>query len=72
MDDMRTAAVTRIENQRERRISRVVAARRRLDRAPFPTQLSGERQRAGGRVWVNGVEVGGTDARHSPLALSYD
>ena len=69
MKNVRTAAVTSIE---DRRISRAVAARRQLNRAPFPTMRDGERQRVGGRVWVNGVEVGGTDPRHSPLALSYD
>ncbi|MDQ3935969.1 MAG: hypothetical protein M3340_15215 [Actinomycetota bacterium] len=62
----RTAAVT---DMRERRVSRAVAARRRLDRAPFPDR---RRPRAGGRVWVNGVEVGGTDARHATVALGYD
>ena len=72
MSDMRRAAVTKIEDGRGKRISRAMAARRRLDRAPFPTTQGGERQRAGGRAWLNGVEVGGTDPRHSPLALSYD
>jgi hypothetical protein len=59
-------AVTDLKARRSRRVSRAVAARRRLDRAPFPAR------RAGGRVWVNGVEVGGTDPRHAPLALAYD
>ena len=69
MDDMRRrAAVTEIHEQRERRVSRAVAARRRLDRAPFPARA----RRAGGRVWVNGVEMGGTDPRHSTLAAAYD
>ena len=72
MNDMRTAAVTKIEARRERRISRAVEARRQLNRAPFPTRRGGERERTGGRVWVNGVELGGTDPRHAPLALSYD
>lgn len=69
MDDMdRRAAVTEIGRQRDRRVTRARAARRHLERA----DRSGREQRAGGRVWVNGVELGGTDARHSPLALAYD
>ena len=79
MDDMRgNAAVTELQDRRGRRVSRAMAARRRLDRAPFPRRAGGERSRfaraprAGGRVWVNGIEMGGTDPRHSPLALSYD
>jgi hypothetical protein len=73
MGDMRRAAVTKIEDGRDRRVSRAMAARRRLDSAPFPRRVDGgERRRAGGRVWVNGVEVGGTDPRHSTLALPYD
>jgi hypothetical protein len=55
---------------RRRTVARAVAARRRLDRAPFPRAR--ERGRAGGRAWVNGVELGGTDPRHAPLALTYD
>jgi hypothetical protein len=73
MDDVNgRTAITEIEDRRTRRISRAVAARRRLNRAPFPARRGGERSRAGGRVWVNGVEVGGTDPRHGSLALSYD
>jgi hypothetical protein len=72
MDDVRTDAVTELPDRRSRRVSRAMAARRRLDRAPFPARRGDERSRAGGRVWVNGIEMGGTDPRHSPLALSYD
>jgi hypothetical protein len=72
MDDVNRAAIKTIDEQRSRRVSRAVAARRRLNRAPFPTRRGGERSRAGGRVWVNGIEVGGTDPRHAPLALPYD
>jgi hypothetical protein len=73
MGRVRRAAVTRIEDGRGRRASRAVAARRQLDRAPFPTRPGDDgRPRAGGRVWLNGVEVGGTDPRHAPLAASYD
>ena len=53
-------------------MSRAVAARRALDRAPFPERERREGRRSGGRAWLNGVEVGGTDPRHAPLALSYD
>jgi hypothetical protein len=80
MDDVNTPAVTELHEERSRRVSRAVAARRRLNRAPFPARRGGERSRAGdddpsragGRLWVNGIEMGGTDPRHSPLALSYD
>jgi hypothetical protein len=72
MDDVNRRAMTALEERRSRRISRAVAARRRLDRAPFPARRGGERHRAGGRAWVNGIEIGGTDPRHAPLALSYD
>ena len=65
MSDVRRTAVTELS---ERRVSRAVAARRRLDRAPFPVRD----RRAGGRAWVNGVEVGGTDPRHSTLAAAHD
>lgn len=71
MTDMRPAAVTRIEDGRERRISKAVSARRRFDRAPFPARHDPD-PRTGGRAWVNGAELGGTDPRHAPLALSHD
>ncbi len=68
MDGMkRRAAVTDIGRQRNERITRARAARRRLERAD-----SARGSRTGGRVWVNGVEMGGTDPRHSTLALAYD
>jgi len=66
MKRMNRPAVTDLKDRRTRRLSHAVEARRRLDRAPFPAR------RAGGRVWVNGVEMGGTDPRHSSLALAYD
>lgn len=47
---------------RQRTLSRVVQARRRLE-AP---------QRDGGRAWINGREVGGPDARFRHLGQSYD
>jgi hypothetical protein len=55
-------------DDRARRVSRAAAARRRLD-------SHGERRsraRAGGRLWVNGRELGGTDPRHAHLALTFD
>jgi hypothetical protein len=74
MKPMNASPVIAIDNRR-RRVSHAVAARRRLDRAPFPGDRRSERRdarRATGRVWLNGVEVGGTDPRHSSLADSYD
>lgn len=67
MEDVSKPAVTDLHDRRSR-VTRAMAARRRLDRAPFPAR----RSRAGGRVWVNGVEMGGTDPRHSTLAAAYD
>lgn len=73
MRNMRRAAVTRIEDQRDRRVSRAVAARRQLGRGPSTTSPGdGERRRAGGRIWLNGIELGGTDPRHRGLGSSYD
>ena len=75
MDGMRRDGVTRIGEGRERRVSRAMAARRRLDRGPAAVRgayVESERARAGGRLWVNGVEVGGTDPRHAALGLSFD
>jgi hypothetical protein len=54
---------------RARRISRAAAARRRLD--SHGEGRTGGR-RGGGRLWVNGRELGGTDPRHAHLALSFD
>ena len=72
METMDASPVVAID-ERRRRVSNAVAARRRLDRAPFPADdQRRKRRRAGGRVWVNGVELGGTDPRHSTLARSYD
>ncbi|MEJ7789837.1 MAG: hypothetical protein WKF29_08140 [Thermoleophilaceae bacterium] len=46
---------------REQRLSRVIHARRRLN-SP----------RGGGRAWINGREVGGTDPRYAHLETSND
>jgi hypothetical protein len=72
MDDVSRTGVTAIHARRSRRVSRAIAARRRFDRAPFPAHDGGESPRTGGRVWVNGVEMGGTDPRHAPLSASHD
>jgi hypothetical protein len=71
MKRVNRSAVTGLNDRRSRRVSRAMAARRTLDRAPLPGRDRDDR-RAGGRVWVNGVEMGGTHPRHEPLALSYD
>ena len=68
---MRTSSVTAISDHqdRSRRVGRAVAARRRLDSSgDYPRR----RLRAGGRLWVNGQELGGTDPRHAHLTLSFD
>jgi hypothetical protein len=72
MRDMRSGAVTKIEDGRGRRVSRAMAARRQLGRTSSAVRAVDAPLRAGGRVWVNGVEVGGMDPRHATLALSYD
>jgi hypothetical protein len=46
---------------REHRMSRVIQARRRL---PSP--------RGGGRAWINGREIGGSNPRYSHLDANYD
>jgi hypothetical protein len=70
MKRMRTSSVTTIDEHRDRnrRIGRAVAARQRLDG-------NAERRRGrrrGGRVWVNGSELGGHDPRFAHLAQSFD
>lgn len=70
MSNMRISSVTEIGDRRDRvrRVSRAVAARRRLDRAGDRRR----RARGAGRVWVNGRELGGTDPRFAHLAHSFD
>ena len=70
MKPMSRATVTAISDHRDRarRVERAVAARRRLD---VGDQRAGDRRR-GGRVWVNGQDLGGTDARLAHLTLSFD
>jgi hypothetical protein len=73
MDPMKTSTSTVIAmsdyGDRSRRVGRAVAARRRLDSAGRERRRT---DRRGGRVWVNGRELGGTDPRHLHLALSFD
>ena len=68
MTGVRTSSVTKINEygHHSRRVGRAMAARRQL--AAREEQL----RRGGGRVWVNGRELGGTDPRHAHLALSFD
>ena len=57
---MRASTVVPLSAARTRpRMPRVIEARRRLDRPA-------------GRVWVNGREVGGQDARYAHLGQSHD
>jgi hypothetical protein len=70
MKSMRTSSVTAIDEHRERnrRIGRAMAARRQLHR-------TGDRRRtprSGGRLWVNGRELGGTNPRLAHLTQSFD
>jgi hypothetical protein len=68
MSNMNSAQV--IAFDRSRRISRVMATRRRLfDTAPSDRR---ERNRSSGRVWVNGSELGGARAALAHLSESYD
>ena len=69
MTGVRTSSVTKISeySDRSRRVGRAMAARRRLT-----AQEDGPGARRGGRLWVNGRELGGTDPRHAHLALSFD
>jgi hypothetical protein len=69
---MRNSPVIAISDhqERSRRVGRAVAARRRLDALGAGDRRSGPR--TGGRVWVNGLELGGTDPRHAHLAHTFD
>ena len=53
---------------RENRISRVMDARRRL----ADVQQEQGPERARGRAWINGLEVGGTDRRFAHLHTFHD
>jgi len=70
MKDMKT--VTQMsEHQRDaRRVRRAIEARRAL----ISANAKGEerKRRPGGRAWINGFELGGTETRHLPLAVQFD
>ena len=72
MKAMKTSSVTAISDytDRSRRVGRAVAARRRLDAGTRTDRR--RRERRGGRIWVNGNELGGTDPRHAHLELTFD
>jgi hypothetical protein len=65
-----TSVIAMSDHQdRSRRVGRAVAARRRLESRGDERR---RRERGGGRVWVNGHELGGTDPRLAHLAVSFD
>jgi hypothetical protein len=65
MKPMKTSSVISMHNEDgSRRVGRAVAARRRLDAARRDRR---PRERRGGRLWVNGRELGGTDPRLAHL-----
>jgi hypothetical protein len=70
MKSMSTSSVTTMSEHRDRgrRVGRAVAARRRLDAAAERRR----HRRGGGRVWVNGRELGGADPRFAHLTQSFD
>jgi hypothetical protein len=70
MKDMKT--VTQMsEHQRDaRRVRRAIEARRGLTSAN--ARREERKRRPGGRAWINGFEVGGTETRHLPLAVQFD
>lgn len=71
MDDMRTSPVTKMSEleRRARRVRRAIEARRTLLSA---SPQRDDRREPGGRAWINGFEIGGTEARHLPLAVQFD
>jgi hypothetical protein len=72
MQGMNTSSVTRISErqQRGRRVRRAIEARRGLVAA---TDIRESRRRPrGGRAWINGFELGGTESGHLPLAVQFD
>lgn len=70
MKRMRTSSVTTMDEHRDRtrRVGRAMAARRRLDGSVERRR----NRRGGGRVWVNGSELGGVDPRFAHLTQSFD
>jgi hypothetical protein len=67
MSNMSSATVITLD--RSRRVSRAMAARRRLHDIR-PDRRGAERSR--GRAWLNGSELGGTRAAFAHLSDSYD
>ncbi len=55
--------------RRGRRLNRAIAARARLRALDGPAPRE---NRAPGRAWINGREVGGTDPLYRHLSESYD
>jgi hypothetical protein len=55
---------------RDRRVDRAISTRRRLREAG--ERRRGAPRRRGGRAWINGREVGGTDPRFEQLARGSD
>ena len=72
MEPVNTSSVTRITDyeDRDRRVSRAVAARRRIQATAGRERRTADRP--GGRAWVNGHELGGTSPRHSHLGVAFD
>jgi hypothetical protein len=68
MIDMKSSSVTRLAEY-DSRVSRAMAARRRLLRNA--ERRAGDEVR-GGRAWLNGRELGGTEPRLAHLAGSFD
>lgn len=66
---MSPAPVTRLPSgrDRDRRVARLSEARGRT-RVAFERIASDRR----GRAWINGREVGGSDARYAHLSRSHD
>ena len=70
MEDMKNSSITHMsEHQRGRRVRRAIEARRGLLSA---SENRGRRRLRGGRAWINGFELGGTESRHLPLAAQFD
>jgi hypothetical protein len=68
---MESSTVIRFAERRTRqsRISRAMDARRRLAEVEHEQEND---DRARGRAWINGLEVGGTDRRFAHLAVFHD
>ena len=71
MSSMSTTPVIQLSSARDRssRVSRAVDARRMLRNHDDDRR---RRERHGGRVWLNGSELGGGRAAVAHLAESYD